>query len=555
MEGRSPSWSEDDRTHIQNLFTSGVAFSNITDPEDREMLCERVIETQTIIPSLHTFHEDCKYLEPLAKLVRGLLDPKYRGSVQAGMERCYRPPSDNNFSIQTSEAHRQEHGPSNYGFWSAYRQVFLAAMRHFFPLVAGFTPLKMHKVPPNTLNVSMQDSGQLYSQFVQLAMSVGFSVHQLSIGLPEWHRFLEPARQHQPMPSAPSATHPAQSTYPSLTTDIEGKWSLATRCGMPDGTSFFLDREYLYLDNIYMRASDPARRNLTSFAVKRDIFLAFFPPFSEEGLRGQHSTDGNTSSLPEEAGVPLGEPPGTINSEQSQLRRQVMDEEELPDAPMTSYTRQPRRRIRRHNRTPIAGQSLSNWYNNRRRSQRARHSSQRARHSRTGSVGATAGQLDSPRAVSDRVVSNAVQMQSTSPAVSNIIVRQNAKWCLVRITNVTVGSYARFIASSERQFGCIIYHHEQLAAFIDCSQAESFHETMSERLGDPWVANILPAGILSLIPMSAVENLLRNSKVLIMGSAGRGRFDQQMLHPGFNEDIPDIELPYFDGSSWHIGEL
>lgn len=47
---------------------------------------------------------------------------------------------------------------------------------------------------------------------------------------------------------------------------------------MIDTDTFFLDRKYLFLENIYS-IDQPARENLTSFAVKRDTFRFFFTDF------------------------------------------------------------------------------------------------------------------------------------------------------------------------------------------------------------------------------------------------------------------------------------
>lgn len=50
---------------------------------------------------------------------------------------------------------------------------------------------------------------------------------------------------------------------------------------MTDTETFFSDQKYLFLENIYS-TDEPARENMTSFAVKRNIFRSFFPDLHED---------------------------------------------------------------------------------------------------------------------------------------------------------------------------------------------------------------------------------------------------------------------------------
>ncbi|KKZ60150.1 hypothetical protein EMCG_05072 [[Emmonsia] crescens] len=541
LEGRSPMSSQRDREYVEAVFADGIAFSSITDPMDRDALCERVMQTPRIIPSLRTFHEDCKYFEPMAKLVRSLLGPKSRGSIQVGMKRRYRPPGDNNFYIQTLEGHRRERHANNYGFWSAYRQVFLAAMRNFFPLFPRFTPLKMHEVPSHILDRFMDDSTEQWRHFTELATSVGFSLQASGSGQRRMAvygprpRLLDPASQNRPAPSGDAGGRPG---YPSLTTDAEEEWSFAIRCGMPDGMSFFMDRMYLYFDNIYSIPSNPPQRDLTSFAVKRDFFLAFFPPFIErEDPEIPEEDIGDTASQP-----------------------QLDDDEAMVDAPQARATTSNQRlQLGRRRSRPVTA-----------RERRSRPRTVTARGRRSGPRTVTArGRRSRPRTVTTRESSagaglaSAARLEPTpvppgsaqdDTGADGLILQQTANWCAVKI-NTTVGKFAGLVARSPGQYDCIISLHDQLAFFIRSSRANSFTDVMPAHQ-PTWFASInMPAGILSSVPIPAVEALLREGKPLIMSTVSRDTFDQQMLHPGFDENTTGIELPYFDDSAWDIGEL
>jgi len=65
---------------------------------------------------------------------------------------------------------------------------------------------------------------------------------------------------------------------PVLTSDYEGCGSdISDRCGRPWERSFQADEESLFLEHIYSTSySTVPKRYLTSFAVKRDFFRAFF---------------------------------------------------------------------------------------------------------------------------------------------------------------------------------------------------------------------------------------------------------------------------------------
>ncbi|EDN05105.1 predicted protein [Histoplasma mississippiense (nom. inval.)] len=298
LEGRSPMWSKADGIYIDEVFKDGTVFCRIINQDEREVLRQRVRQCSTIIPSIRTFLEDSKYLEPMAKLVRMLLPPDFKGTVQEGMRRCYQPSANGVLHIQTSAAgHRTApRDADDDGFWSAYRQVWLGAMRDWFGIVPGFRPRKMTKVPGT---VAQPHPSILWSRFVDLAVSVGFNISKR----PDFSEspediirqclsLLRPADLFEQDPDLLSAesrrvaenlgfrrrpAEIARPARPSLTTDL-GAWSITARCGMTDGASFFSDQKYLFLDNIYARLDDVPGVHLTSFAVKRDFFLAHFPP-------------------------------------------------------------------------------------------------------------------------------------------------------------------------------------------------------------------------------------------------------------------------------------
>ncbi|QSS60551.1 hypothetical protein I7I51_05351 [Histoplasma capsulatum] len=266
LEGRCPYLSKDDREYIDELFGDGAVFPHFDKAEERELLHRRLMETQTIIPSFRTFIKDAKQLDPIVKLLRRFQPPKYKGTVQEGMKRCYKQPA-HDFYVQISEvAHRRERNVECYGFWSAYRQMVLAAMRHFVGLVPGSLPLKMHKVPPSQLQGNPL---VLWNQFKNLSSSVGFILRSGPF-----------VRDNGcPPQDGNNDALDTDASHPRLTCNGLRKWSIGSHCGMTDGPSYYSDRKYLYLDNIYSHPGDVPRSQMTSFAVKRNFMLVYFPQF------------------------------------------------------------------------------------------------------------------------------------------------------------------------------------------------------------------------------------------------------------------------------------
>ncbi|EQL35114.1 hypothetical protein BDFG_03101 [Blastomyces dermatitidis ATCC 26199] len=95
LQGRSPQRSWADRAHITEVFEDGTAYAAVTCPQEREVLCLKVMQIPHIIPSLYTFHQDVKYLEPVLKLMRRLMPRSWKGIIEKGLRRCYSSPRDN----------------------------------------------------------------------------------------------------------------------------------------------------------------------------------------------------------------------------------------------------------------------------------------------------------------------------------------------------------------------------------------------------------------------------------------------------------------------------
>ncbi len=82
LQTRCPSLSSEDRRTVQEDMQNGVLFPTITNAGTRQRIWYQLNTIPHIIPSLYTFLEDTKYLEPCAKVMKCLLPAKSKGSIR-----------------------------------------------------------------------------------------------------------------------------------------------------------------------------------------------------------------------------------------------------------------------------------------------------------------------------------------------------------------------------------------------------------------------------------------------------------------------------------------
>ncbi|KAJ5928360.1 hypothetical protein N7466_007316 [Penicillium verhagenii] len=305
LEGRCPCFSLADRRYINEIFQNGAAFPLAKSLELRSRLLDAALNYPRVIPSLRTFLESTKYIKAMTDVVKKILPKNSKGSILRTLHQYYMPPQGSKFQIQCSDnSFIQRQQSEEYGFWSAYRQLFLFAMRHFCGLT-GAQPLGFS-----------QASRSRCPQQLELTQKLLNLVHTLGFRLPGYRD--TPRADHSDLiairglltrlrpPESFIYTEGDVSMFsskvnsilasivaprnneeiPSHSWDNVEDWSFQLRCGMTDTETFFSDGKYLFLDNIYS-SDQSARENMTSFAVKRNTFRLFFCDFKEDS--GLHS--------------------------------------------------------------------------------------------------------------------------------------------------------------------------------------------------------------------------------------------------------------------------
>lgn len=237
-------------------------FPQIRDKQLLSRIHKNISVTDWIIPSLHTFLEDTKFLEPCSKILRRLLPPSYRGTIHSGLGRC--------FAHHGSGILRIEHAAmeflnlqnnSNLGPRSGYRQLWLYALRNF-PYMGDVKPRKNRQRPE--ASKYNRDVSECWNTLGKLAKELGFVT-------PETERLcLADGTTTSGLRTAPFE--------PQLTTDMDIDWRLENRCGRMFENAFNKDSHHLFLLNIYVSKPPPQRQHLTSFGTTAQIVQSFLGP-------------------------------------------------------------------------------------------------------------------------------------------------------------------------------------------------------------------------------------------------------------------------------------
>lgn len=290
----APKYSREDYERIVDDMQNGRLFPAIQDATQRAEIQTRLLSIQGRILSLYTFLEDTKYLEPCAQILRCYLH-KSRTSTREGFRQIYR--SAETVAIQVAEHTTLSISVSDdVGFEIAYRQIWLFAMRHFPEMTATNPRKDAHK--PTPVVELRQD---LYTQLARLARDSGFDIPESNTSQQREtlaqmiYKLINRVRPHDLYETDQSMldSHiqeisrivesiPPRDTItgrPSLTSHIRGE-PLSHRCGRPFERSHRLDCDYLFLQNICNTTRVESDAHISSFAIKRDIFLSFFTPSS-----------------------------------------------------------------------------------------------------------------------------------------------------------------------------------------------------------------------------------------------------------------------------------
>ena len=265
-------------------------FPMINDVATRARILEQVQRVSFIIPSLYTFFEDTKWLEPCAKIMRSLLPPGCRDSTKQSFFRRYTGSTVSRIQENSSQF-TNKRGSEADNVKLSYVQLWMFAWRHF-PELSGIMPRRDAGFPkPQAKSSNLQ----CLNRFAKLAADLGFEsdiISNLRSRNPDLDMALLFMNEARPAEFYPISSDVRNSAAQRICEALNLTWSpsneyrdpglqpevsLDYRCGRPHEQSHNHTKSHFFFPNIYRNHIE----RLSYLSVNRDIFFAFFGPISE----------------------------------------------------------------------------------------------------------------------------------------------------------------------------------------------------------------------------------------------------------------------------------
>ncbi|KAL9129890.1 MAG: hypothetical protein Q9217_001790 [Psora testacea] len=296
LEGKCPYLSSHDNANMEVGMHQRTIFAGIAE-DGRYSILGNLRLVPYPIPSLHTFLEDTKYLEPCARIMKNLLPSKIKETLQKDFARHHdqgttwqEERSEGRFVPKAAPNAEEARNRS-------YQQLWLFAFRHF-PEMTGITPRKDRGRPKPKQPQIEKGWWQLMSN---MASNMGFQglshIHGTRLDADQRmaRDFLHQARPTQFYEFDTSAfdaevrriceclSRISRRTDKSDTPELSSERDLcgsdtAARCGRPHEQSLVGDRKFLFLRYMgsNIRKSGSGKPYITSFAIKHAMFANFF---------------------------------------------------------------------------------------------------------------------------------------------------------------------------------------------------------------------------------------------------------------------------------------
>lgn len=285
LQSLAPATASHDMNTIQKLMEDKIIFPQIINPDSRDHLLGNIKSISSMIPSLHTFFEGLKYLEPCCEILKSLLHPKLKKSIRQSLFASYSQPDQ--VLVESSKHERCTCTKSsiskdrNLG----YQQLWLFAMRNF-PEMTPFAPRQVSRKTP----VRKEPNPALPHYLGALAVEVGFQTGQAR----DYQRqrpdgvLARHVLQHvnrSPLEGTVDAVERALNTarqsqretsvmpIPNLTSDWH-RLSLDRRLGRPYDDDHLSDIDLLFLP-FTLSPGAAIGTEITSFFTKMDFLRSF----------------------------------------------------------------------------------------------------------------------------------------------------------------------------------------------------------------------------------------------------------------------------------------
>ncbi|KAK4997103.1 hypothetical protein LTR66_003421 [Elasticomyces elasticus] len=174
VQALAHSHSSSDKASIEDGIRGGSIFAGVRDDDSRSRMFRNLCSVPGLVPSLHTFFENLKYLEPCCTVLKRLLNSGNKKTIWRGLTGCYYRPDQP--VAEYAEDDRRQHSPTDLATDRslAYKQLWLSAMRHFPEMTAVAPRKELGKGKPAV----KQSCPIPWQRFGDLAVSLGFRTQQ-----------------------------------------------------------------------------------------------------------------------------------------------------------------------------------------------------------------------------------------------------------------------------------------------------------------------------------------------------------------------------------------
>ncbi|EUC40671.1 hypothetical protein COCMIDRAFT_108213 [Bipolaris oryzae ATCC 44560] len=282
LELLAPKHSTIDKAFVLSLFERNIVFPSQLDSQIRRDLAENICASEGLIPSLWTFFETLKYIEPICETLKKLIGNNMKRTIRSSLMGCYFPPDKRNIQVAkfreaeiTSIINQEE------AAWISYVELWAFCGRYFNKLTS-FTPRKESGEAKPTVE---GPNPVLWQHLASFSVSRGFKTkraQELANTDPHTELAYEYLRKSSPLSASSyerqiheivSASRTVDDDTHELPTIVSGHIEKERRSGRPFENHLRIDEQNLYLPNVYNNV-EPIEANWA--LMRRDVFNSLF---------------------------------------------------------------------------------------------------------------------------------------------------------------------------------------------------------------------------------------------------------------------------------------
>lgn len=295
LETLCPKVSTHDAELVTDLMADKSIFSKVRDDGDRMIIHSNLLESR-MIPSMFTFFENLKCIEPCAQILRNLLPEEEGRSLYVALRATYIRPSELYVEYAANDLRLHPSSSTKRDCEIGYQQLWLYALRNFYAMTDA-TPRK----DPSSRKPKARDANPiLWKRLGALALSLGFrtEVAKRLAAQDGEERLAAQAVNDAELASTISQEATQQiarilRNAPKLQSEPKGVSLIGEkllprerRCGRPFESDHNLDRQSLFLPIMYAKPEHSSEHVSTLYCTL-EMFRGFF---GEENVSWQNST-------------------------------------------------------------------------------------------------------------------------------------------------------------------------------------------------------------------------------------------------------------------------